>query len=134
MTDPFEAGRHLPDIFLFKPIYQDGRRLAFAATICHHTDVGGRVAGSNASDSTEIYQEGLRIPALKLYQAGLRNETLFALIEKNVRVPVKVFGDLRAQLSACHIAERQFRGLVARYGADAVTELMAGVIDHAERL
>jgi N-methylhydantoinase B len=134
MNDPFEGGMHLPDIFLFKPIYQDGRRLAFAATICHHTDVGGRVAGSNASDSTEIYQEGLRIPALKLYQAGKRNETLFALIEKNVRVPVKVFGDLRAQLAACHIAERQFQGLVARYGADAVTELMAGVIDHAERL
>jgi N-methylhydantoinase B len=134
MNDPFEGGMHLPDIFLFKPIYQDGRRLAFAATICHHTDVGGRVAGSNASDSTEIYQEGLRIPALKLYQAGKRNETLFALIEKNVRVPVKVFGDLRAQLAACHIAERQFQGLVARYGADGVTELMAGVIDHAERL
>jgi N-methylhydantoinase B len=134
MNDPFEGGMHLPDIFLFKPIYQDGRRLAFAATICHHTDVGGRVAGSNASDSTEIYQEGLRIPALKLYRAGERNETLFALIEKNVRLPVKVFGDLRAQLAACHIAERQFQGLVARYGADAVTELMAGVIDHAERL
>ena len=77
MNDPFEGGMHLPDIFLFKPIYQDGQRLAFAATICHHTDVGGRVAGSNASDSTEIYQEGLRIPPLKLYDAGRRNETLF---------------------------------------------------------
>ncbi len=116
---------HLPDIFLFKPIYQGGQRLAFAATICHHTDVGGRVAGSNASDSTEIYQEGLRIPPLKLYAAGARNQTLFDLIEANVRMPVKVFGDLRAQLAACHIAERQFLELVARYGADAVRDLMA---------
>ena len=134
MNDPFAGGMHLPDIFLFKPIYQGGQRLAFAATICHHTDVGGRVAGSNASDSTEIYQEGLRIPPLKLYAAGARNQTLFDLIEANVRMPVKVFGDLRAQLAACHIAERQFLELVARHGADAVRDLMAGVIDHAERL
>ena len=134
MNDPFAGGMHLPDIFLFRPIWRDGRRLAFAATICHHTDVGGRVAGSNASDSTEIYQEGLRIPPLKLYAAGERNRTLFDLIEANVRVPVKVFGDLRAQLAACHIAERQFLGLVDRHGADTVTELMAAVIDHAERL
>jgi N-methylhydantoinase B len=134
MNDPFEGGMHLPDIFVFKPIYEGGRRLAFAATICHHTDVGGRVAGSNASDSTEIYQEGLRIPPLKLYEAGRRNETLFALIEKNVRLPVKVFGDLRAQLAACHIAERQFLDLVRHHGADFVERSMAEVIDHAERL
>ncbi len=134
MNDPFDGGMHLPDIFIFQPIYVDGTCLAFAATICHHTDVGGRVAGSNASDSTEIYQEGLRIPPLKLYQAGTRNETLMALIEKNVRVPIKVFGDLRAQLAACHIAERQFLELVERYGADKVERYMQEVIDYAERL
>jgi len=61
MNDPFDGGMHLPDIFVFKPLYHEGRRLAFACTVCHHTDVGGRVAGSNASDSTEIYAEGLRI-------------------------------------------------------------------------
>jgi N-methylhydantoinase B len=134
MNDPFEGGMHLPDIFLFQPIYHEGRRLAFAATICHHTDVGGRVAGSNASDSTEIYQEGLRIPPLKLYEAGKRNETLFAMVEKNVRMPVRLFGDLRAQLAACHIAERQFADLVGRWGADTVQRYMVEVIDHAERL
>ena len=134
MNDPFEGGMHLPDIFAFKPLYHEGRRLAFAATICHHTDVGGRVAGSNASDSTEIYQEGLRIPPLKLYDAGRRNDTLFALIEKNVRLPVRLFGDLRAQLAACHIAEQQFAQLIARYGASTVSAYMAEVIDYAERL
>ncbi len=67
MNDPFDGGMHLPDIFIFKPIFVDDQRLAFAATICHHADVGGRVPGSNASDSTEIYQEGLRIPPLKLF-------------------------------------------------------------------
>ena len=108
------------------PSIIDGERLAFACTVCHHTDVGGRVAGSNASDSTEIYAEGLRIPPLKFYEAGKRNETLFALIEKNVRMPVKVFGDLRAQLAACHIAETQFRELVAQYGAEQTQAVHAG--------
>ena len=98
MNDPFEGGMHLPDIFVFKPVFVEGERLAFAATVCHHTDVGGRVPGSNASDSTEIYAEGLRIPPLKLYDEDKRNETIVQIIERNVRVPVRVFGDLRAQL------------------------------------
>src|SRR5262245_48081954 len=64
LNDPFDGGMHLPDIFIVRPIFFQGRRVAFAATVCHHTDVGGRVAGSNAADSTECYQEGLRIPPL----------------------------------------------------------------------
>jgi len=108
MNDPFDGGMHLPDIFIFKPLYHDGERLAFACTCCHHSDVGGRVAGSNASDSTEIYAEGLRIAPMKLYEAGTLNKTIMTFIEKNVRLPVQVFGDLRAQLAACHIAEKQF--------------------------
>src|SRR5204862_246291 len=134
MNDPFDGGMHLPDIFVFKPLYHEGERLAFACTVCHHTDVGGRVAGSNASDSTEIYAEGLRIAPLKMYEAGVLNKTLMAFIEKNVRLPVKVFGDLRAQLAACHIAEKQFAELVAKYGAGQTTLYMRETIDYAERL
>ena len=134
MNDPFEGGMHLPDIFIFKPLHHEGQRIAFAATICHHTDVGGRVAGSNASDSTEIYAEGLRIPPLKLYEAGRRNEAIMAIIERNVRLPVRLFGDLRAQLAACHIAERQFAELVVRHGAETVKAYMQETIDYAERL
>ena len=134
MNDPFDGGMHLPDIFIFKPIFWEGRRVAFAATICHHADVGGRVPGSNASDSTEIYQEGLRIPPMKLYDRGARNETLWTLIEKNVRIPVQVFGDLRAQLAACTIAERQFLDLIERFGSENVDAYMKEVIDYAERL
>ena len=120
MNDPFDGGMHLPDIFIFKPIFWERERVAFAATICHHADIGGRVPGSNASDSTEIYQEGLRIPPMKLYDRGELNQTLWMLIEKNVRVPVQVFGDLRAQLAACTIAERQFLELIERYGVTGV--------------
>ena len=134
MNDPFDGGMHLPDIFIFKPIFAGARRIAFAATICHHGDVGGRVPGSNASDSTEIFQEGLRIPPLKMYAAGQRNDTLSALIEKNVRIPVQVLGDLRAQLAACHIAERELLDLIARHGIEASERYMAEVIDYAERL
>lgn len=134
MNDPFDGGMHLPDIFVFQPIFFEGQRLAFAATCCHHTDVGGRVAGSNASDSTEIYQEGLRIPPLKLYDRGKPNTTLLAMIEKNVRVPVQVLGDLRAQLAACHIAEQQFLELAARFGTSETAAYMTEVIDYAERL
>ena len=134
MNDPFDGGMHLPDIFIFKPLYHEGERLAFACTVCHHTDVGGRVAGSNASDSTEIYAEGLRIAPMKLYEAGKLNKTIMTFIEKNVRLPVQVLGDLRAQLAACHIAETQFADLVAKYGAAQTKRLMAEVLDHAERL
>ena len=134
MNDPFDGGMHLPDIFIFKPLYHAGERLAFACTVCHHADVGGRVAGSNASDSTEIYAEGLRIAPMKLYVAGKLNQTIMTFIERNVRVPVQVFGDLRAQLAACHIAEKQFAEVVAKHGATRTKALLAEVLDYAERL
>ena len=134
LNDPFDGGMHLPDIFIFQPLFHEGKRVAFAATISHHSDVGGRVPGSNASDSTEIYQEGLRIPPLKLFDQGKRNETMWSLIEKNVRIPVQVLGDLRAQLAACHIAETQFAELLERYGSNKVALYMEEVIDYAERL
>ena len=125
---------HLPDIFIFKPIFHNGKRIAFAATICHHTDVGGRVAGSNASDSTEIYQEGLRIPPMYMFEQGKRNETLFSLIEANVRVPVKVFGDIRAQLAACNIAERQFLELVDEHSVETMSQFLIDFVDYTERV
>ena len=134
LNDPYQGGMHLPDIFIFKPIFHNGKRIAFAATICHHTDVGGRVAGSNASDSTEIYQEGLRIPPMYMFEQGKRNETLFNLIEANVRVPVKVFGDIRAQLAACNIAERQFLELVYEHGVDIMSKFLLDFVDYAERV
>ena len=134
LNDPFRGGMHLPDIFVFKPIFVDGHLVSVASTICHHTDLGGRVPGSNASDSTEIYQEGLRIPPLKIYDRGKRNETLFALIETNVRVPIRVFGDLRAQFAACHICEQSVIELADQYGPAKVAHLMTELIDYAERM
>ena len=134
LNDPFDGGMHLPDIFIFQPIFVGGERIAYAATICHHADVGGRVPGSNASDSTEIYQEGLRIPPLKFYDRGRANEAIWAFVERNVRIPIQVFGDIRAQLAACKIAERQFLELVEAYGVETTRTYMQEVINYAERL
>lgn len=134
LNDPYEGGMHLPDIFLFRPIFSEGTVIAYAATICHHTDVGGRVPGSNASDSTEIFAEGLRIPPLKLYERGVPNRTLHRIIDKNVRLPGRVFGDLRSQLAACEIAARGMADLLARHGAAGVRALMNETMDYSERL
>jgi len=134
MNDPFDGGMHLPDVFAFRPVFAEGRIVAFAATVCHQADIGGRVPGSMASDSTEIYQEGLRLPPLKLYERGRRNESLVQLIEKNVRIPVTVMGDIRAQLSGLAVAERQVVELARRSGADRFEELLGEVIDHGERM
>lgn len=134
MNDPYHGGMHLPDIFMFMPIFEGGKRRAFSVVICHHTDVGGRVPGSNASDSTEIYQEGLRIPPLKLYERGVLNTTLEALIKINVRVPDRVWGDLSAQFAAAQIGKRGLEKLMQRYGADEVDAYMQELLDYAERM
>ena len=134
MNDPYHGGMHLPDIFMFVPIFHQEKRRAFAVVICHHTDVGGRVPGSNASDSTEIYQEGLRIPPLKLYDRGVLNKTLEALIRINVRVPDRVWGDLSAQFAAAQVGKRGLEKLMSRYGADEVDAYMLELLDYAERM
>lgn len=134
VNDPYQGGMHLPDIFLFYPVFHQDRLHGFCVVICHHTDVGGRVPGSNASDSTEIYQEGLRIPVLKLYDRGRVNDTLERIIALNVRVPDRVLGDLKAQYAAAQVGARQLAGLVDRYGPDMMQRYMTEVIDYAERM
>ena len=134
LNDPYQGGMHLPDIFMFSPIFHGDELQGFSVVICHHTDVGGRVAGSNASDSIEIFQEGLRIPALKLFEAGAQNKTLFKLIEKNVRLPDRVIGDLKAQFAACRTGARELGKMFDRYGAEMVQSYFAELLDYAERM
>src|SRR5687768_11246129 len=134
MNDPYEGGMHLPDVFMFMPVFEDGAVEAFTVVIGHQTDMGGRVPGSNASDSTEIYQEGLRIPPVKLYERGVLNTTLEALIKINVRVPDRVWGDLSAQFAAAQVGKRGLEKLLQRYGAAEVDAYMQELLDYAERL
>ena len=133
LNDPYAGGMHLPDIFMFKPIFSGERLLGYSVVIAHHCDVGGRVPGSNASDSTEIFQEGIRIAPMKLYERGAPNKTLFKIIEKNVRLPDLVLGDLDAQYATCNIGEREMLRLFERYG-DALEAYFDRLIDYGEEL
>ena len=134
LNDPYEGGTHLPDIYLYKPVYVSGSLLGFLATIAHHADIGGRVAGGNACDSTEIFQEGLRIPPLKLYESGRPVKAIFDVIEKNVRVPRNVLGDLRAQLAACHIGEGVLKKIAREHGLKTLANGFDQLLEYSERL
>ena len=133
LNDPYDGGTHLPDIITVKPVFLDRRLVGYSAALAHQTDIGGRVAGGNASDSTEIYQEGLRIPPVRMYRAGRPNRTLFRLIERNVRVPDMVLGDIRAQVAACTIGERELLKLVERHGLEDFEACCKALLDYTER-
>ncbi len=135
VNDPYGSGGiHLPDIYIIKPVFVDGTIEGFSGTVAHHTDVGGLVPGSNSTDSTEIFQEGLRIPTLKLYERGKPNRTMFEIIEKNVRLPRQVLGDMTAQIAAVNIGEREYMELVDRYGAITLREYTDALLDYTEQL
>ena len=134
LNDPYDGGMHLPDIFMFKPVFRGGRLCGFAVVIAHHCDVGGRVPGSNASDSTEIFQEGLRIPPMKLFDQGRPNETLFSIIRANVRLPDLVIGDLDAQHATCALGERDLLRLFDRYGEAELELYFDRLMDYGETL
>lgn len=134
LSDPYEGGSHLPDIFMFMPIFHEDRLIAFSSTCAHHVDVGGMAPGSASTEATEIFQEGLRIPICKLYERGKPNKALYELILRNVRFPSMLQGDLEAQRSACLIGEKQVQRMVQRYGADTVVNGMQALLDYSERL
>ena len=134
LNDPFDGGMHIPDIFIVKPIFWEDERVGFAVSTAHHLDMGGRLPGSSACDNTEIFQDGFRIPWLKLYHAGEPDEAIFTLLRANVRLPQMAIGDLRAQLAACHIGERAIHTLIQRYGLETFTTCANSLIDYTERL
>jgi N-methylhydantoinase B len=134
MNDPYCGGMHLPDIFMFVPVFYEEKIVNYCVAICHHTDVGGRVAGSNASDSTEIYQEGLRLPPVKLFERGRPNATLQGIIKLNVRLPDRVWSDLKAQYAACQVGARGLHQLLKHYGVVQMKSYLCELLDYAERL
>ncbi|MBI1736963.1 MAG: hydantoinase B/oxoprolinase family protein [Candidatus Rokubacteria bacterium] len=134
MNDPYSGGMHLPDMFVFKPIYVGPDLLGFAAVVAHLAGIGGRVPGGNAADSTEIYQEGLRIPPLKLYARGELNEAWRTLISANVRQPTTVLGDLFAEVAACNTAETHLRALAGKLGPSLLSGYMTELIAYGERM
>ena len=134
VNDPFDGASHTPDIFVVKPAFAEDVLLGFGVSVAHHADVGGRVPGTIACDSTDVFQEGLRIPWVRLYDRGQPVESVFQLFRANVRVPREAVGDLNAQVSACTIGERGLQDLAARYGRERLAELMTDLLDHTEQL
>jgi N-methylhydantoinase B len=134
-NDPYVGGgTHLPDIYVFKPVFHEGQLLAFAAAIGHQTDIGGRVAGGNACDNTEIFQEGLRLPPVRLFRRGELDRSVLDILTLNVRLPDKVQGDVMATVSACTRGERALQAMARRYGAQVLREEMAHLLDYTERM
>ncbi|HEV8637280.1 MAG TPA: hydantoinase B/oxoprolinase family protein [Chloroflexota bacterium] len=113
LNDPYQGGTHLPDIVLVMPVFAHHRLVAFTTTMCHHQEIGGMVPGSLPPNATDLFQEGLRIPPLKLVDRGQPVEPLFAILRSNVRVPDAVLGDLRAQLAAGEVGRRRVVDLLA---------------------
>jgi N-methylhydantoinase B len=135
LNDPYGSGGiHLPDIYIIKPVFVDEDLEGFSCVLAHHTDVGGLVPGSNSTATTEIFQEGIRIPALKLFERGVPNEAILAILEKNVRVPDKVLGDLRAEIAAAAVGEREYLKFVRRHGIQTLRRYIDQLLSISERL
>ncbi|MCC7079848.1 MAG: hydantoinase B/oxoprolinase family protein [Burkholderiales bacterium] len=133
-NDPYSGCSHLNDIFMFKPVFADGRRIAFLCLILHHTDLGGRVPGGNAADSSEIFQEGLIVPPSKICDRGRPNATLLRILEHNTRIPQRMMGDIHAQIAALAGAARELVKFALATGTQALRASMADLIDYTERL
>lgn len=133
-NDPYNGGgTHLPDIAVTAPVFWNGEIVAFVANIAHHNDVGGRVPGSNAADSKTIYEEGIRVPPVKIYDKGRLNEDIVNLILLNCRVRHIRHGDLKAQF-ACNIKGRQrVEDVLDKYGGEIVKSAMEEMLNYSER-
>jgi N-methylhydantoinase B/oxoprolinase/acetone carboxylase alpha subunit len=128
-NDPWMSAGHFFDITVLSPIFRGERIIGYAGSTIHHSDIGGYGIGSGARD---IHEEGLWIPTMKLYDAGVPNETLFSIIRRNVRTPDALMGDLGAQVSSGMIAAERLNALCDRYKLDDISNLSQEIITRSE--
>jgi N-methylhydantoinase B len=133
-NDPYSGflATHSPDIVMWKPIFAEGRVIAFAGGHIHNVDVGGAVPASLSRTLTEVHQEGIRIPPAKLYREGVLDEGLLRVMLANVRVPEQNWGDLKALVAAVNTGERRVLELVRRFGVRTIVDGLADLLDYAE--
>jgi N-methylhydantoinase B len=129
-NDPWLGSGHTPDIFVATPAFKSGHLVGFAANSAHHIDIGGRMSSPEAR---EVYEEGLIVPITKLHRAGKPNDDLFRLVRRNVRMPDKVIGDLRAQIAANHFGIERMLALLTEAKLDRLSDLSDAIIKHTER-
>jgi len=128
VNDPWLLAGHLNDVCVMSPIFYKARPVAFTACVFHHSDIGGRVA----SDNRQVYEEGIFIPPLKLYAAGVLNESVLELIRWNVRTPEEVTGDIRSQVAANHVCAQKVIEMLEDEGLDSLDDLADEIIDRTE--
>jgi N-methylhydantoinase B len=133
LNDPYRGGNHLPDLTAFVPVFGRGRHLFWAINRAHQSDIGGATHGAYNPGATEIWQEGIRVPPLRLYEAGALREDVLELLALNVRHPRDFKGDLAAMIGSARVGERRLAALLAELGADAALEAVEAVLDGAER-
>lgn len=131
-NDPYTGGNQLSDWKVTKPVFHDGEHLAWVVIAAHQADVGGAVPGSYNPNATDMWQEGLRITPLKLYEGGRLRRDVWDFVFGNVRLPI-VADDVTAMIGACSIGERELKGVLARYGRDAFVTASERLLDAAEQ-
>ena len=133
-NDPYSGGgTHLPDITIAAPIFHDGEIVAYVANIAHHSDVGGRVPGSMSGDSTSIFQEGLRLPPIRIMKKGELLEDVMDVIRLNCRTAFERTGDIMAQVAANTIGAERTVDIINKYGRDIVLSGMEELLNYGER-
>ena len=133
LNDPYHGGSHLPDLTAFVPFFDGERRLLWTIVRAHQSDIGGATHGAYNPSATEIFQEGLRVPPIKLYEAGRLREDLLDLIALNIRNPREFRGDLSAMVGAAHLGERRLARLFGEFGGEVVEAAMETILDAAEQ-
>jgi N-methylhydantoinase B len=134
LNDPYSGGTHLPDIILIGPIFSSDRIVGFGCALSHHQDVGGLTPGSMVPNAEHVLHEGLAIPPVKFHDRGVVNRTVLDIIERNVRVPEQVLGDLAAQVSAVRTCGRRVAELIDKYGMEIYDDIVVALLDHSEQL
>jgi len=133
-NDPYAGGTHACDFAIVKPIFIDGRMAAIAINVAHYLDVGGAVPGSVPPDATSVFQEGLRLPGVKVARQDRLNPEIVHIIRENVRLPEIAMGDLNAQIATVRIAETRVREIATKYGADTLAVAFHHILDSSEAL
>ncbi|MDE1947829.1 MAG: hydantoinase B/oxoprolinase family protein [Burkholderiales bacterium] len=133
MNDPYLGGSHLQDVQLIAPVFADGELFAVMATTGHWMDMGGNVPGGWAPRATEIHQEGILIPPVKLYEGGKLNRALVSMFRANVRLPNEIAGDLAAMSNVFTVGTRGIEALVERYGRELLGACLNEMIAYSER-
>ena len=133
LNDPYRGGNHLPDLTAFVPVFDGDRFVFWSINRSHQSDIGGATHGAYNAAATEIFQEGIRIPPLRLYDQGVRREDVYEMIVLNVRHPRDFRGDLAAMIGSARVGERRLAQLLAEFGSATTHAGVAAVLDGAER-